>query len=80
MRGRGGVSRGEGLRDNVCAAHVSALPNTPMYIDDPATRSKVEMKLRELEQLAQQGRYEEFKDSFVDLIFQYMTWRRSPQP
>ncbi len=50
------------------------------YIDDPATRSHIELKLRELEQVAQQGRYEEFKDGFVDLIFQYMTWRRSPQP
>ncbi|MCS7198394.1 MAG: hypothetical protein NZ930_06940 [Candidatus Bipolaricaulota bacterium] len=51
-----------------------------MYIDDPATRSEVELRLRELEQLARQGRYEEFKEGFVNLIFRYMTWRRSPQP
>lgn len=50
------------------------------YIDDPATRSEVEMKLHELEQLAQEGRYTEFKDSFVDLVFRYVTWRRSAQP
>ncbi|MCL6642871.1 MAG: hypothetical protein K6T71_06070 [Candidatus Bipolaricaulota bacterium] len=46
------------------------------YIDDPATRSEIEMKLREMEQLAQEGRYEEFKDSFVALIFQHLTWRK----
>ncbi|GEM_PF-1662726 len=50
------------------------------YVDDPATRSRIELKLRELEQLAQQERYEEFKEGFVDLIFRYMTWRRSSQP
>lgn len=50
------------------------------YIDDPATRSEVELKLRELEQLARQGRYEEFKNGFMELIFRFMTWRRSPQP
>lgn len=48
------------------------------YIDDPATRSEVERKLQELEQLAQAGRYEEFKDGFVNLVFQYVTWWRSP--
>ncbi len=46
------------------------------YIDDPATRSQVEMQLRELEQLATEGRYEEFKESFIELVFQYVTWRR----
>jgi hypothetical protein len=46
------------------------------YVDDPATRSQIEMQLRELEQLAQEARYEEFKDSFVAVIFQYVTWRK----
>ncbi len=50
------------------------------YIDDPATRSEVERKLQDLEQLAHEERYEEFKDGFVNLVFQYVTWRRSPQP
>ena len=50
------------------------------YIDDPATRSEVERRLQDLEQLAQGWRYEEFKDGFVNLVFQYVTWRRSPQP
>lgn len=45
------------------------------YVDDPAMRSQIEMKLRELEQLAQEERYEEFKEGFVALIFQYVTWR-----
>jgi hypothetical protein len=48
------------------------------YIDDPATRSEVERKLQELEQLAQAGRYEEFKDGCVNLVFQSVTWWRSP--
>jgi hypothetical protein len=51
-----------------------------IYIDDPATRSEVERKLQDLEQLAQEERYEEFKGGFVNLVFQYVTWRRSPQP
>jgi len=46
------------------------------YIDDPATRSGIEMKLRELEQLAREERYTEFKDSFLELVFRYVTWRR----
>ncbi len=46
------------------------------YIDDPARRSQIEMKLRELEQLAQEERFEEFKDGFIELVFQYVTWRR----
>jgi hypothetical protein len=46
------------------------------YIDDPATRSEIEMKLRELEQLAQEARYEEFKEGFIELVFQYVTWRK----
>lgn len=46
------------------------------YIDDPATRSQIEMKLRELEQLANEGRYAEFKEGFIALVFQYVTWRR----
>lgn len=46
------------------------------YIDEPATRSEIEIKLRALEQLAQEGRYEEFKDNFVALVFQYVTWRK----
>ncbi len=48
------------------------------YIDDPATRSQIEMKLRELEQLAHEERYEEFKEGFIDLVFRYVTWRRQP--
>lgn len=48
------------------------------YIDDPATRSHIEMKLRELERLAHQERYTEFKDSFIELVFRYVTWRRQP--
>lgn len=46
------------------------------YIDAPATRSQIEMKLRELEQLAQEERYTEFKDGLLELVFRYMTWRR----
>lgn len=46
------------------------------YIDDPATRSQVEMRLRELEQFAREERFEEFKDGFIELVFRYVTWRR----
>lgn len=47
------------------------------YIDDdPARRSQVEMKLGELEQLAREERYEEFKDGFIALVFQHVTWRK----
>lgn len=46
------------------------------YVDDPATRSEIEMKLRELEQLAQEERYEEFKEGFIELVFQHVTWRK----
>ncbi len=46
------------------------------YIDEPATRSLVESKLRALEQLAKEGRYEEFKEGFIGLVFQYVTWRK----
>ncbi|MCS6903613.1 MAG: hypothetical protein NZO41_05000 [Candidatus Bipolaricaulota bacterium] len=46
------------------------------YIDDPATRSHVEQRLRELAELARTERFEEFKDGFVTLVFQYVTWRR----
>lgn len=45
------------------------------YYDDPATRSLIESRLRELEQLAKEGRYEEFKEGFVALVFRYVTWR-----
>lgn len=48
------------------------------YIDDPATRSEIEIKLRELEQLAQEERYTEFTEGFIDLVFRYVTWRRQP--
>ncbi len=50
------------------------------YIEDPATRSAVEGQLRLLEQLAQDGHYDAFKDGFINLVFQHVTWRRSPQP
>ncbi|MCS6936065.1 MAG: hypothetical protein RMJ96_03185 [Candidatus Bipolaricaulota bacterium] len=46
------------------------------YIDDPATRSQVEQRLRELAELARAERFEEFKDGFVALVFGYVTWRR----
>ncbi|MCI2429627.1 hypothetical protein LM602_01665 [Candidatus Acetothermia bacterium] len=46
------------------------------YMDDPATRSQVEQRLRELEELAKTERFEEFNDGFVALVFQYVTWRR----
>ncbi|MCS7198651.1 MAG: hypothetical protein NZ930_08300, partial [Candidatus Bipolaricaulota bacterium] len=46
------------------------------YIDDPATRSQVEQRVRELAELARAERFEEFKDGFVALVFGYVTWRR----
>ncbi len=48
------------------------------YIDDPATRSQIEMELQELEQLAREERYTEFKDGFLELVFRAITWRRQP--
>lgn len=46
------------------------------YIDDPATRSLVEQRLHELAELARTEHFEEFKDGFIALVFQYVTWRR----